>query len=72
MGEGTLVIGGKLSSNDLHGYATVTSCEFVKGLNIFSPSMFFSLYLNTQLPFMENILPHGPNSLLLNLSNIIP
>lgn len=61
--------GGKLNSNDLYSYATFTSCEFVKALN---PSIFFSLYLNIQVPLMENILPHGPNSLLLNLSKHYP
>lgn len=71
-GEGILVIWGKLGSKDLYVYATVTSCKFVKALNAFAPSIFFPLYLNIWVSFMENIFSHGLNSLLLNLSKHYP
>lgn len=50
----------------------MTSCEYLKAINAFAPSIFFPLYLNIQIPFTENILPHGPNSRLLNLSKHYP
>lgn len=70
--EGILVIWRKLGSKDLYVYTTVTSCEFVKTLNAFAPTIFFPLYVNIQVSFMENIFSHGPNSLLLNLSEHYP
>lgn len=70
--QGILVTGEKLSGNGLYVYATVTSCEYLRAFNAFAPSIFFPLYLNIQIPFMENILPHGLNSLLLNLSKHYP
>lgn len=70
--ESILVVGKKLSSIGLYVYATVTSCELVRALNAFATSIFFPLDLNIQVPFMENILPHGLNSLLLNLSKHYP
>lgn len=72
MEEGILVIRGKLSSNGLFVYATVTSCEFVKALNAFAPSIFFPLYLNIQVLSTENTFSQGPNSLLLSLSKHYP
>lgn len=70
--EGVLVIGETLSRNGLYVYATVTNCEFVKVLNAFAPNIFFSLYVNVQVPFVESIFAHGPNPLLLNLSKHYP
>lgn len=45
---------------------------WVRALNVFASSIFFPLDLNIQVPFMENRLPHGLNSLLLNLSKHYP
>lgn len=67
--------GGELSSNGLYVYATVTTCEYLKALNAFAPSIFFfffPFYFNIQIPFTENVLTHGPNSFLLNLSKHYP
>ena len=69
---GILVTGEKLSSIGLCVYARVTSCEFIRALNAFATSIFFPLDLNIHVPFMEDILPHGPNSLQLNLSKHYP
>lgn len=70
-GEGILVIRGKLGSRDFM-FIRLLQVVFVKALNVFTSSIFFPLYLNIQVSFMENIFSHGPNSLLLNLSKNYP
>lgn len=70
VGQHILVTGREIEHTGL--YATVTSCEYLKAFNACAPRS-FPLYLQHSDPFyLKNILPHGPNSLLLNLSKHYP
>lgn len=46
--------------------------SWVRVLNAFATGIFFPLDSNIQVSFTENVLPHGLNSLLLNLSKHYP